>query len=518
MEPKIIVYTRAYNTKPYLRQCIESVLNQTYSNFIYIIVDNGCTDGSSEIIEEYAGKDDRIRRIRFEKNSRVSTGEQIKKFCDNECEYITILDSDDWWESDYLASMVKLAQDHNADIVSTGSYMHIDGTDEIFERKLQHCLVMGNEQYAEWLPYYHVFFRTVWAKLIRRDMYLNSKILTRDELISLGIQYGSDTLNSFVYLRNSKKVVVDNSILHHYRVHQKSVSHKYDKRQSFSDLYLYNDMLDFLKPYGPISDQNQDFLYRVYSNAVLDTNANIKKSDLTPAEKMNEYRNILERDVTKKAFALSSEESNQCRADLIGSVLNCAAELPDDNEDLNAIKTKYFPKCAAAVYANSAKLFLADSTLFDYIINDYRKPMVKYVLSLIDKQKFVKQYDLGEILRRLSQDKPILADISDMKFLKKYGHIYLLVWSEKYSDSLDVMTDILLKETVSNETFLHLYQSLAASLECVDEFIFGKIKLAAYYCLQKRADDCRAILTDLTDMGVEDNDELLYIKQQLKLI
>lgn len=80
MEPKIIVYTRAYNTKPYLRQCIESVLNQTYSNFIYIIVDNGCTDGSSEIIEEYAGKDDRIRRIRFEKIHAYQRESKLKNF------------------------------------------------------------------------------------------------------------------------------------------------------------------------------------------------------------------------------------------------------------------------------------------------------------------------------------------------------------------------------------------------------------------------------------------------------
>ncbi len=508
---KITVCTQAYNAENYIAQCVESVLNQTYSDFQYIVIDNGSTDRTGEIIQQYAANDARIEFIQYEKNGYCRWYDAI---CEgnNRGDYATTLDADDWLEPDYLERLVSLAEETNSDMVITGSIMHVEKTRQEFRRQAAQRLVLDRRDYAKGFPYYHVFLRPIWGKIVRMSIIKSSPAFSPTEL---GLSYGTDTLRSFLWLRQCSRICLDNSVLHHYRIHQKSVSHKYDPRQSYSDLYLYNDALDFLVPYGPISAQNQDFLYRVYSNAVLDTNANIKKSDLTPAEKMHEYRGILDRDVTKKAYSSGSDDAVQSRNDLISSVLACAVELSDDNEDFNELKAEYFPECGAAVCAESAKLFLSDSVLFDYLIGGYRKPMVKYILSLIEKQKFVKQYDLPKILCKLSQDKPILAEIIDMKFLKKYSDIYLDVWSGKYSESLDKMTDIMLNETVQNETFLQLYLSLAASLECVDEFIFGKIKLAGFYCSQNRADDCRTILNDLTDMGVEDNDEITKIKKRI---
>jgi glycosyltransferase involved in cell wall biosynthesis len=63
-QPLVSVVTPFHNTAPYLAECIESVLAQTYANFEYILVDNCSTDGSTEIAERYAGRDPRIRLIR----------------------------------------------------------------------------------------------------------------------------------------------------------------------------------------------------------------------------------------------------------------------------------------------------------------------------------------------------------------------------------------------------------------------------------------------------------------------
>ena len=63
----VSIYTQVYNTKSYLEKCILSVLNQTFPNFEYILIDNGCTDGCKEILEHYAAQDNRIRLIRYEK-------------------------------------------------------------------------------------------------------------------------------------------------------------------------------------------------------------------------------------------------------------------------------------------------------------------------------------------------------------------------------------------------------------------------------------------------------------------
>ena len=66
MKTDITIYTQVYNTKPFLERCLSSVVNQTFGNFDYILIDNGCTDGSSEILRQYAKKDQRIKLIRME--------------------------------------------------------------------------------------------------------------------------------------------------------------------------------------------------------------------------------------------------------------------------------------------------------------------------------------------------------------------------------------------------------------------------------------------------------------------
>ena len=59
--PLISIVIPVYNVKKYLRQCVDSVLNQTYNNLQVILVDDGSTDGSSDICEAYKQKDDRVK-------------------------------------------------------------------------------------------------------------------------------------------------------------------------------------------------------------------------------------------------------------------------------------------------------------------------------------------------------------------------------------------------------------------------------------------------------------------------
>lgn len=70
MNDLVTIYMQVYNTKKFLRRAIDSVLNQTYHNIEFILVDNGCTDGCSEIIKEYAEKDSRVIYIHYEENQQ----------------------------------------------------------------------------------------------------------------------------------------------------------------------------------------------------------------------------------------------------------------------------------------------------------------------------------------------------------------------------------------------------------------------------------------------------------------
>lgn len=103
------------NTGSYLRQCLDSLLNQTYISFEVIIVDNGSTDSSASICQEYAEKDNRFKYFETEQDSISSSynlGIEASKGT-----YITFIKSDDWVDSDYLERLYATMIEEKADIV-----------------------------------------------------------------------------------------------------------------------------------------------------------------------------------------------------------------------------------------------------------------------------------------------------------------------------------------------------------------------------------------------------------------
>jgi glycosyltransferase involved in cell wall biosynthesis len=103
----VSVVTPFYNTAPYLAQCIESVLAQTYPHFEYILMDNCSTDGSAEIAESYARRDARIRLIRCsEFLSQLANYNRGLKAISDSSKYCKIVQADDWIFPECLQSMV----------------------------------------------------------------------------------------------------------------------------------------------------------------------------------------------------------------------------------------------------------------------------------------------------------------------------------------------------------------------------------------------------------------------------
>ncbi len=507
---KITVATQAYNAGKYIEKCIQSVLSQTYSDFEYFLIDNGSTDGSRTIMEKYAKSDSRINLITYDENGKGRWYSAVVSMGTGD--YFMMLDADDWLEPDCLERMTRLVKETNLEIVTTGSYMHIEGTNQVEERKFEISLTLEKKDFANYFPYYHVYFRAMWAKLIKIDYIKNAPLLKTDEI---DIAYGIDTLQAFSWLRQANRICIDNSILHHYRINQKSVSHQYDPRQSYSDIYLFNDALDFLSPYGPVSENNLIFLHRVYSNAINDTLSNIVTSALSYSEKAEEYRKILERKVTEDCFKRTLDDIIQNKGNLFYEIFKTLSNLGEVPQNWNELFIRYFPKCGRAVSIRFIKLALLELNLFRAFIYDDALSLVKLISGLISQNKYVKQFPLPQILQALAQSNPLLSSITDAKFIKKYGEIYLILFQSKYGDALDAMTDVLLKEKVNSETFLQTYLNVAALMERADEFIFGKIKTAGFFLSEKRFDECKEVLDEIAEMGVEDNEEIISLKSKL---
>src|ERR1700733_10618112 len=113
VQPLVSVVTPVYNEERHLAECIESILNQTYSNWEYTIVDNGSTDGTFEIAQRYAAKDRRIRVHRNERTVEVIPNHNIAlRLISPESKYCKVVFGDDWIFPNCLEEMVGLAEAH----------------------------------------------------------------------------------------------------------------------------------------------------------------------------------------------------------------------------------------------------------------------------------------------------------------------------------------------------------------------------------------------------------------------
>ena len=111
----ISIITPVFQSERYLEKLINSILNQTYCDWELLLIDDGSTDGSAEICDRYAHKDNRIRVFHKANGGVASARNQAMDMATGE--YLAFADSDDWVEPCWLERLYKTAKDQEADIV-----------------------------------------------------------------------------------------------------------------------------------------------------------------------------------------------------------------------------------------------------------------------------------------------------------------------------------------------------------------------------------------------------------------
>lgn len=119
---RFAVITPAYNTAKYLPECIDSLLDQTYKNFVAFLIDDGSTDGSAQILDQYALQDTRLKVVHKQNggvySARNTALDLIEK--NGNFDFIIFLDSDDTLEPFCLEIVKKHIEEGNADMVAFG--------------------------------------------------------------------------------------------------------------------------------------------------------------------------------------------------------------------------------------------------------------------------------------------------------------------------------------------------------------------------------------------------------------
>lgn len=121
MEPKLLsVIVAVYNVEPYLRECIDSLLNQTYKNLEIILINDGSTDSSGQICDEYKNQDNRVHVI-HQQNGGISRARNAGLNA-MKGDYITIVDSDDYLLPEAFENSIHNLETYNLDYIIFGSF------------------------------------------------------------------------------------------------------------------------------------------------------------------------------------------------------------------------------------------------------------------------------------------------------------------------------------------------------------------------------------------------------------
>lgn len=224
--PLISVIMPAYNVCKYIRACMESVLAQTLSNIEILIIDAGSEDGTLNILQEYADKDDRICLIHSERKSygyQVNMGIQMARG-----KYIGIVETDDFIEPDMYMTLYEWAQKSDADYVrGLGKFYRKIAEEMIVERPIRRP-VKDESMFGMMLnPHEHPEFvysdRFLWLGLYRAAF---AKMLRLNE--TLGAAYQDIGFMLQVHSKAEKAVYV-NQYIYHYRLDNAAAS-AYDER------------------------------------------------------------------------------------------------------------------------------------------------------------------------------------------------------------------------------------------------------------------------------------------------
>lgn len=168
MGEKISVIIPVYKVEPYLEECIESLVNQTYQDTEIILVDDASPDGCGAICDRYAAKDVRVRVIHKEKNA----GQAVARNTGMDLatgEYLFFADSDDWLAEDTLERLYQGLKKYGADC-SVGACVNVlEGNNE--EKKFQRGGRIGDRQETAREAMKHVLLSgsAAWNRLYRRE-------------------------------------------------------------------------------------------------------------------------------------------------------------------------------------------------------------------------------------------------------------------------------------------------------------------------------------------------------------
>ena len=253
----ISIVVPVYNKESYLENCLNSIINQSYKNLEILLINDGSTDSSLDILKKFKKKDNRIKIIN--KKNEGATKSRNLGIDIAQGKFITFIDADDYIDENYIDEYVKFSD--NYDIV-VGSYKRIKQGKILYKRKL-------NE--TKWSKYINV---STMAKLYNR------KFLLKNNLQFANLIIAEDVCFYISALKKTKKIKIIDSIGYNYIINPTSLTNTvYTKFDKNNDLSVLLDTLAALLDHGEYENYfiNRFITYHLLYVGRNDTSVNFVK-------------------------------------------------------------------------------------------------------------------------------------------------------------------------------------------------------------------------------------------------
>ena len=218
----VTVIVPIYNQKRFLNRCIDSIIEQTYKDIEILLVDDGSTDGSEEICEQYKVRDSRVKVI-HKPNGGLSSARNIA-LEDAEGDYITFVDSDDYLANDYVEKSINLCEVNLADIsIMNMKYIPENMNEEISDEIETNVIILSPEQAIECSLYQILFSCCAPGKLYKKHIFEHIRFPLGKLSEDLAVCHNA--------LACANKIVYSDKIGYYYRQQEKSIMHVFNPQR-----------------------------------------------------------------------------------------------------------------------------------------------------------------------------------------------------------------------------------------------------------------------------------------------
>jgi len=225
----ISVIVPIYNAEKFIKESVDSIINQTFRDLEIILVDDGSTDNSYHICKEYEKADNRVKVV-HQDNGGILSARQAG-LAASTGELVSFIDSDDWIDSCFYEKLYELQVKNNADVVVSGCRKeHVDRTEDIFNN-FPEGLYEGEDLIKKIYPQMMYFKNNslfawgitqyFWNKLYKREIIAPCVEEADTEIVD-----GEDVSCVFYSFLRASSIYVDNHPYYHYRIHDASICTK----------------------------------------------------------------------------------------------------------------------------------------------------------------------------------------------------------------------------------------------------------------------------------------------------